>query len=69
MDIHELQAEQERRAQTVEALALEFGWEIHEVRQVYERAYLDLKSDATITDYLPLFAARRTRALLRERRS
>jgi hypothetical protein len=69
MEIDESRAEQDQREQTVEALALEFGWEIHEVQEVYERAYLDLKSDATITDYLPLFAARRTRALLRERRS
>jgi hypothetical protein len=69
MEIYESQAEQDQHEHAMEALAQELDRDFHEVQQVYERAYLDLKSNATIMDYLPLFVARRTRALLRERRS
>ena len=69
MEIYESQAEQEQHEQAMEALAEEFDREVHEVQEVYERAYIELKSQATIKDYLPLFVARHTRALLRERKT
>jgi hypothetical protein len=68
MDIYESQAEQEQHEQAVEALAEELQRDVHEVQQAYERAYIALKSDATVKDYLPLFVARRTRAMLRAQR-
>jgi hypothetical protein len=67
MQIYASEAEQEQHEQAVEAIAEEFHCNIEEVQQVYERAYVALKSQASITDYLPLFVARRTRTLLRER--
>ena len=67
MEIYESQAEREQHEQAMEALAQEFHREVQEVQQVYERAYIELKSQATIKDYLPLFVARHARALLRER--
>lgn len=67
MPIYDPRKEQEQHEQAVEALAEELHCAIEEVQQVYERAYVALKSQATIMDYLPLFVARRTRKLLRER--
>lgn len=67
MRIYNSPAEQEQHEQAVEALAQELHCDIEEVQQIYEHAYLALKSQATVTYYLPLFVARRTRALLRER--
>jgi hypothetical protein len=68
VDIYESQAEQQKHEQAMEALAEEFGSDIYEVQQMYERAYITLKSQATVKDYLPLLVTRHTRALLRERR-
>ena len=67
MQIYESQAEQEQHEQAMEALAEEFHREVEEVQEVYERAYIELKSQATVKDYLTVFVARQTRALLRER--
>lgn len=68
MPNYDSEAEQEQHEQAVGALAEELHCDIAEVQQVYERAYVALKSQATVIDYLPLFVARRTRTLLRERR-
>ena len=51
----------------MEALAAELDRDIEEIQVVYESVYVDLASDAKIKDYLPLFVARRARALLRQR--
>ena len=67
MNIYDSQVEQEQHEQAVEALAEEFQREICEVQEVYERSYLALRSQATITDYLPLFVTRQARAILRKR--
>ena len=64
MDIDHSHAERKRREQVVQALADEFRRDVAEVLQLYERAYVALKSEATVKDYLPLFVERRTRALL-----
>jgi len=64
MDFDHFPAERKRHEQTVQALAEEFRRDVSEVLQLYERAYMTLKSEATVKDYLPLFVERRTRALL-----
>jgi len=48
----------------IEALAQETKRPVAEVKQVYEVELARLKSDARITDYLLLFASRRTRTRL-----
>jgi hypothetical protein len=67
MSIYESQAEHDQHEHTMEALARELDRDVDEVQPVYERAFLDLKSDATVKDYLPLLVARRARSLLRGR--
>ena len=67
LSVYDSQAEREQHAQAVEALAVESNRDVFEVRQVYERTYAALKSEATVKDYLPLFVTRRVRALLRDR--
>jgi hypothetical protein len=53
----------------MESLAEELRRKIDEVQEVYERTYIELKSKATVKDYLPLFVPRQTRAVLLERSS
>ena len=48
----------------IEAIATETHRPIEEVKRVYDDQFARLKSGARITDYLVLFAARRTRAAL-----
>ena len=51
----------------IEEIAQEIGEPVATVRAVYEGEYARLNADAKVTDYLGLFAVRRTRAtLLRE---
>jgi hypothetical protein len=45
----------------IQSLANEPNRPVDEVRSIYESAYLRLKPDARITDYLPVLVARRTR--------
>jgi hypothetical protein len=65
MRIYESEIEQSQHEQAIEALAEELQCDVEQVQQVYERELRKLKSDAKVTDYLPLFVARRTRAVLR----
>jgi len=44
----------------IQNLADETNRPVDEVRSIYETAYLRLKPDARITDYLPVLVARRT---------
>ena len=67
IDIYDSPTEQEKHEQAVEALAEEFHRHILEVQEVYERAYIELKSQATVKDFLPVFVARHARAVLRQR--
>lgn len=67
IDIYDSRAEQQKHEQAVEALAEEFHRHVVEVQGVYERAYIELKSRATVKDFLPVFVARHARAVLRQR--
>ena len=48
----------------ITSLAQEMHWPLPIVRQVYEAQFTRLKAEARVTDYLVLFASRRTRATL-----
>jgi hypothetical protein len=45
----------------IEELAQQTNRPFAEVKEVYEVEFARLKIDARVTDYLPLFASRRTR--------
>jgi hypothetical protein len=53
--------EQAHSLGAIQALAQETNRPFGEVKEVYEDELARLKSDARITDYLVLFASRRTR--------
>ena len=53
-----------RHRQYLEALAHEIQQPIERVQPVYDDIYMQLKESADIKDYVPVFAWRRTRALL-----
>ena len=48
----------------IEMIATETKKPIDEVKRIYDREFARLKSGAQLTDYLVLFATRRTRDLL-----
>ena len=52
----------------IEALARETARPISEVKEIYEGEFARLRADARITDYLILFASRRTRDVLAHHR-
>jgi hypothetical protein len=49
---------------TITSLAQEMRFPLLVVKRVYEAEFARLKADARITDYLVIFAARRTRDVL-----
>ena len=49
---------------TIMSIAQETHHPLPEVRRVYEAEFARLKANARVTDYLVLFAARRTRDVL-----
>lgn len=51
----------------IEALARESSLPVEEVKEVYENELARLRDDARITDFLVLFASRRTRSTLAHR--
>jgi hypothetical protein len=53
----------------VEALAREFELPLDEVRRLYERTRAELDSGAHVHHYVPIFAVRKMRELLRRRRA
>jgi len=61
----ESRARPQQLQQVIGELAVQLNRTIDEVQPVYERAFRELASQARIPDYVPLFAARRTRVLLR----
>ena len=63
-----LYGDDDMTASVVEAIASETQRSLDEVRQVYASEFALLSSDARVTDYLVLFATRRTRAALAARR-
>lgn len=52
---------------TITSIALEMHYPLPVVTQVFEAEFARLKASARITDYLVLFAARRTRDALLSR--
>jgi hypothetical protein len=54
---------------TITSIAQEMHYPLPVVKRVYETEFARLKADARITDYLVLFAARRTRDMLLGRHS
>lgn len=56
--------DEEVNRSTIETLAREMSRPIDEVREVYESEFARLRAGARITDYLVLFASRRTRDAL-----
>ena len=57
-------AEQKKNLEVIAALAQATQRPLDEVRQVYEVELAQLKTNARITDYVRLFASRRTKARL-----
>ena len=51
----------------VAAMAREFKLPLDEVRQLYERTRAELASGAHVRHYVPIFALRKLRELLRRR--
>lgn len=51
----------------IEALAKETSRSFDEVKEVYEEVFAELRDGARVTDYLILFASRRTRDALAQR--
>lgn len=57
-------AEEMRHHLEIEAMARQLGRPISEISELYVGIYADLKLRAKVTDYLPVFVARRVRGLL-----
>ena len=53
---------------TIESLAREMSRPVSEVKDIYEGEFARLREGARIHDYLVLFASRRTRDVLSQRR-
>jgi hypothetical protein len=64
MNAQRLTGDEDTTAAVVEAIASETQRPFDEVRRVYDSEFAQLSADARVTDYLVLFATRRTRAVL-----
>jgi hypothetical protein len=56
-----------RHSATIESLAQSEGIGLEDARSLYESVLEKLKGEAVITDFLPIFAARKVREILRIR--
>ncbi|MGD0659302.1 MAG: DUF3562 domain-containing protein [Syntrophorhabdales bacterium] len=56
-----------RYSATIESLAQSKGIGLEDVRSLYASVLEKLKREAVITDFLPIFAARKVREILRVR--
>jgi len=56
-----------RHSSTIESLAQSEGIELEDVRSLYESVLEKLKEEAVISDFLPIFAAKKVREILRVR--
>lgn len=56
--------EHEKHKRYIELLASEMRRPVEDVEPVYDDVMMQLKETAQIADYVPIFAWRRTRALL-----
>ncbi len=65
----EISSEEEatRHSATIESLAQSEGIGLEDVRSLYESVLEKLKREAVIPDFLPIFAARKVREILRVR--
>jgi hypothetical protein len=59
--------EETRHSATIESLAQSEGIGLEDVRSLYASVLEKLKQEAVITDFLPIFAARKVREILRVR--
>lgn len=57
-----------KHREAIEALAQDTETPLNEVELVYEAELTSLRTWASVNDFVPLFAARRTRDRLRSRR-
>jgi hypothetical protein len=57
-----------KHREAIEALAVDTHTPLNEVELVYEAELASLRAWAVVNDFVPLFAARRTRDRLRRRR-
>jgi len=56
-----------RHSTTIESLAQSEGIGLEDVRSLYESVLDKMKREAVITDFLPIFAARKVKEILRVR--
>ncbi len=56
--------EQMRNRLEIESMARQLNRPVSEIAELYASVHADLKSHAQVTDYLPVFVARRLRATL-----
>ena len=63
-ELNDSAAKQANDLAVIAALAQETRRPVDEVRQVYEVELARVKTNARITDFVPLFASRRTKARL-----
>jgi hypothetical protein len=59
--------EETRHSATIESLAQSEGIGLEDARSLYASVLEKLKQEAVITDFLPIFAARKVREILRVR--
>jgi len=58
------EAERTEFEAAVVSLAQSEGVDAHEVQSLYDSVLADMKRDATIMDFLPIFAARKVKEML-----
>jgi len=67
--LHENEEEALRHSTTIESLAESQGVRSDDVRSLYESVLAHMRRDAVIMDFLPIFAARKVKEILRRRGS
>jgi hypothetical protein len=65
--LYENEEEALRHSTTIEGLAKSQGVRSDDVRPLYEAVLARMKRDAVIKDFLPIFAARQVKEILRRR--
>ena len=66
---HQSEAERIVRDPAIESLGRSFDIEAEEVQSLYESILTEMKREAIITDFLPIFVARRVKDRLLLRRT
>ena len=65
--LYENEEEALRHSTTIEGLAKSQGVRSDDVRPLYESVLADMKRDALIMDFLPIFAVRKVKEILHRR--